>query len=614
MSQSKIEKELQRSFAIENRAVDEDQRTVEIAFSSELPYERSFGDEVLDHEPQSVRLDRLNGGAAVLVNHDTGDQVGVVESARIDDDRMGRAVIRFSRSDRGREIMQDVNDGIRQLVSVGYRIHKYEVTEREGVNDLVRVSDWEPYELSIVSIPADASVGVGRSAASEETEIAKGVQDMNDQVKDADTEVQREAAPEPQFDASAQINKIRTQENKRRSDIEMLATEYRSEELGKQAISEGWTVEDFNKKAMEEVGERNNRAKAQAKSKSDGDVDLSPSDQKRFSLFRLMESLSNPNDRKSTERAAFEHEVCAEAARGYGPDFQPRGEFIPESALNGVRTLNAGTATDGQELVATNLLAGSFIDVLRNSMVSQQVGARMMPGLVGNVDIPRQTSGSVATWISAEDGDSSESEPQFDVVQLTPKDLSVHTMATRRLTQQSTPAVEGLIRSDIAQAVALGLDLAVFHGTGAAGQPVGIAGQSGINTTSFTAAGAPTFSELVAMETEVANDNAVTGPMAYVLRPDMRGYLKSTEKFATTGMTLWEPGNTVNGYMTAVSNQITANTVFFGNFREVLVGEWGGLELNVDPYTHSLKGRTMFIVFKTADVAVRHPESFCVSS
>ncbi|MCK9563507.1 MAG: HK97 family phage prohead protease, partial [Bacteroidales bacterium] len=135
----------ERSYKV--REIDATARTVEIAFSSEEPYERWFGEEVLDHSPQSVRLDRLNGGAAVLVNHDTDDHVGVVESARIDSDKRGRAVIRFSRSERGEEIFQDVQDGIRTLVSVGYRIHKYEVTERKGQSDLVRVLDWEPYEV-----------------------------------------------------------------------------------------------------------------------------------------------------------------------------------------------------------------------------------------------------------------------------------------------------------------------------------------------------------------------------------------------------------------------------------------------------------------------------------
>ena len=127
-----IDKNLTREINIADfKRADEGKRTIEVAFSSEEVVERYFGDEVLDHNPQSVRLDRLNNGGAVLVEHDRNDQVGVVESARIDSDRVGRATLRFSKSKRGKEIYQDVLDGIRTLISVGYSVSKWDET-REG--------------------------------------------------------------------------------------------------------------------------------------------------------------------------------------------------------------------------------------------------------------------------------------------------------------------------------------------------------------------------------------------------------------------------------------------------------------------------------------------------
>ena len=113
-----------RSFDLQRDQISEDTRTVEIAFSSEMPVERNFGSEVLDHKPESVRLGRVNNSGPVLVNHNLDDQVGVIESARIDSDKVGRASIRFGKSDRAQEIFQDVQDGIRTQVSVGYAIHK----------------------------------------------------------------------------------------------------------------------------------------------------------------------------------------------------------------------------------------------------------------------------------------------------------------------------------------------------------------------------------------------------------------------------------------------------------------------------------------------------------
>lgn len=599
-------KPLERSFTIQERAADEEARTVEIAFSSEEPYERYFGVEVLSHDPHNVRLDRLMGGAAVLVNHDSSDQVGVVESARIDGDKRGRAVIRFSKSQRGQEIFQDVQDGIRQLVSVGYRVHKYEVEEREGQADLVTVTDWEPFELSLVAIPADATVGVGRSADQSETVEKPIVKEaiMPEEVK-TEQEVQK-----PAFDHEAERTKLRTEETRRRSTIDALADKYDLSDLGRTAIVEGWDVPTFNEKALEKIGERN--SKARAESKHDGELDLSAKDRSQFSMVRLMDAISNPNDRSARNRAGFELEVSAEAQRGFGGDFKCRGEFVPESLLGGKRDLSAGTATDGAELVASSLLAGSYIEVLRNASSVTRAGMTILSGLVGNVDIPRQTSAAASTWISAEDGDATESEPQFDQVSLSPKDLACYTEVTRRLLQQSTPSIERIVRMDLAKAQALGIDYAALYGSGSAGQPLGLSGQSGINTKDLAAAD-PTYAELVAMVALVMADNAIMGTPQWLIEANGWEALSTTSKQASgvEGNFILGDSGRIVGYNHILSNQVAAEDYFFGDFSQILCGEWGGLEINVDPYTHSLKGKIRYITFKTVDIAVRHPAAFC---
>ena len=150
---------------MEVRSYDQDNRTVELAFSSEIEVERWYGVEILDHSPASVRLDRLRDGGALLVDHDWSDQVGVVESVSIDADRRGRAVVRFGRSARADEIFNDIVDGIRKHVSVGYRVLAAQLQEvRDEYTDVYRITDWEPYEISIVSVPADTTVGIGRQA------------------------------------------------------------------------------------------------------------------------------------------------------------------------------------------------------------------------------------------------------------------------------------------------------------------------------------------------------------------------------------------------------------------------------------------------------------------
>jgi len=616
----------ERSFYLKRENVNVDERTVELAFSSEAEIERWFGVEILDHNPESVRLDRLRNGGAVLVNHNIGQQVGVTLSANIDKDKRARAVVKFSRSQFADEIFNDVNDGIRSLVSVGYMIHGYKEEKKDGIN-YIRATDWEPYEISFVSIPADVSVGVGRSDDLINLD-PEGKRMENETEETVVTKTETRAAPPVAFNPDAELAKMRKQESQRVESIRAMAGEQNLDELGRQAIDEGWTYEDFNERALKEIGKRN--AKAREESEESGDVGLSRRERQRFSFTRLMLALGHPQDRAAQRAAGFELEVSDAAAKKFGDDFTVRGAFIPQEVLFGgvsdieldsiyrgmrlqqlnlKRDLSAGTATDGAELVATNLLAGSFIDVLRNSMVTAKAGVRMLPGLTGIVDIPRKTSGSAAGWISAEDGDASNSDAQFDQVSLSPKDLACYTQVTRRLLLQSTPAIDGLVRDDLAVAIALGLDLATLYGSGAAGQPTGVRNQTGINTFNFAAA-APTYAEAVRMVKEVMADNALLGSLGYIIDPAGWEDAMTTAKAANTAVFLMDDNGKINGYNAHVTKQVTAEDWFFGNWADCLVGEWGGLELNVDPYTHSLKGKIRYVIFKTADVAVRHPESF----
>ena len=155
---------LLRGMAFTREAINVEARTVELAFASETPYERWWGVEILDCAPKAMRLQRIKSGAPLLCDHNTRDQIGVIESVQIGADKVARAVVRFGRSARAEEWFQDVVDGIRSSVSVGYEIHSAKLVETKDGVDTYRVDDWEPYEVSIVSVPADTSVGVGRAA------------------------------------------------------------------------------------------------------------------------------------------------------------------------------------------------------------------------------------------------------------------------------------------------------------------------------------------------------------------------------------------------------------------------------------------------------------------
>ena len=181
---------------IDLRALNEESRSVDVAFSSEQEVERWFGIEILDHSPRSIRMERMRTGAPLLLNHDPNRQIGVVRSADVDGDRKARANVEFSNSSLGEEIWRDVRDGIRQKMSVGYRIHDYDDSESRNGVDVYRVTDWEPYEISIVAVPADDSVGVGRAADQQETKSGE-IQMKEDKTAARHEERQEEIGQSP---------------------------------------------------------------------------------------------------------------------------------------------------------------------------------------------------------------------------------------------------------------------------------------------------------------------------------------------------------------------------------------------------------------------------------
>ncbi len=162
------QKPIHRTFSIERAAVSKDSRTVKLAFASDKPVEHWFGFLELSMKGSSMRTDRLDSGAPLLVDHDTRDVVGVVEGYSIGMDGIARASVRFGESVRANEVFNDVQGGIRQNVSVGFIVHKMDlIKEEKGSVPAYRSSDWEPYEISIVAVPADISVGVGRSKSAD---------------------------------------------------------------------------------------------------------------------------------------------------------------------------------------------------------------------------------------------------------------------------------------------------------------------------------------------------------------------------------------------------------------------------------------------------------------
>ena len=605
-----------RSFLIEAKP-DLENRTIELAFSSDAEIERWPGmAEVLSHAPGAVDLTRLNSGAPLLFNHSLDEVIGVCEQARIDPDGKGRAVVRFSRSEDGESVWQDIKDGILRNVSVGYKIKAIELTaERDGV-EVYTATSWEPYEVSVVSVPADISVGVGRSMEepdeSEPDETLEPVAEVELDTCSAQIEsnLNQKITTNTMSDTNKPDSSLAS-EKSRAEAILNAGERYNEVAMASEFVRSGKSEAEFKTALLEKVQARNATTV-----KSSAAVGLSDKEAQAFSFVKLFRALSEPSNVKAREEAGFELEAC-EAAAAKSGSRSLRGTLIPYDVLS-VRSTNilsdtissTGYTGTGKNTVATTLLSGSFIEVLRNKALVLQ-NATVLGGLVGNVDIPKQTTKTSATWIG-EDAAATSSDIDFGLVSLRAHTLAAKSEITRRLLNQSSLGVEALVRDDLAKSIALALDYASLYGDGSNNSPIGLNATNGIGFKGFAGAN-PTFVELVDMETKIALENADVASMAYLANAAFRGYAKSTKKFADASMdTIWGAGDMVNGYKALTSNQVANGDVWVGNWADLVVGLFGGLEVTVDPYSGSDRGRLKIVAMQDCDFAVRRPQSFCV--
>jgi len=587
-----------RAFSFRAEKLAENQ--LEVSFSSEEPYEMSREmTEILLHGSENVRLERLNNGAAVLVNHSPFQHVGVVEKAWLDADKKGRAILRFSKNSAAQEILQDIQDGIRTKLSVGYRIHTVEEEEVEGGKTLMRVTDWEPYELSIVSIPADDSVGVGRSEVYRD-DISNQTKSMNDNDKT--------------------IEVIQCERN-RATDIINLGKQFSCEREAQAAISAGTSADQFRAEILQRMQPPQAEVPA-VNTKADLNLGVPERDMRGFSVLKAIRQLSDPKERLD----GIELEMSREIERRTGATAQ--GFFLPMNDLPAMhrRDLTAGSAASAGNLIATELHGDRFIDMLDASMLVKQLGATILDGLIGNVDIPRQITAPTATT-KGETAAATDGTPTTDLVSLTPHRVPMTIDLSKQFMLQSSVSAENWMRRRLAIALALAEDSLAISGDGTGTNPTGILSTSGIGAVAIgTNGGAPTWAHIVKLEEEVSVDNALLGSLAYLTTPQAKSKLKQTEKATNTAQFLWDnaaPGpifGSVNGYRAAASTQVPSNltkgtgtdlsAIIFGNFTDLILASWGGLDIVVDPYSGAGTGQLKITMTIFMDIGIAHPQSF----
>lgn len=656
-------------------------RTRALTFSSEgTVVQRWYGGERLDHSADAVRMDFMNSGnAPLLLYHDQRQIIGVIESANIGRDKKGHAMARFGRSDDAQEALDNADDGIGTNVSVGYRLHEMTLESSKDGYDVYRITDWEPFESSIVSVPADPVVGIGRgtqhvsmdahtrgsehAAAGEETRASPNAEqpttprEGNTMTTEtagtagkegagsgngAAAEAARAAAAAGNGNGNGSGGGVQTPRGPSAMEVEQGriraitnmcdACEVKDEGMIKRWISSGAKVEDVSEEVMAIVkhrGELNRKSVVPQ-------LDLSAGEVRRFSIVRAIKACSE-NDWKE---AGFEAECSREISKRlqkvpdskkfYVPyDVQQRS-IEPAAIASTRRALNmrgvapwqqradtVGTSAAGGYLVETMNLG--FIELLRNRAVLYRMGATQLSGLVGNVNVPKQTAPGTPYWLASETTQITEAEQTFAQLPLSPHTVGAYTEISRLLLLQSSPGVEGIVNADLAAVSALAVDLGGLVGTGSSGQPTGIKNASGVGVAASGDMSTIAYTGQLDYQVAVANANVVPSRGGYVTTPTVASKLMQRTRFANTATPLWD-GNLwdANGPLAAAgfpgmsSNQMPASAMYFGDWESLVIAEWGVLEIEVNPYANFQAGIIGIRAMMTIDVGLRYPAAFCI--
>lgn len=618
---------LARSIAIERTGEGKDQAFT-ASLSSEEPYGRYYGIEILDHGEKAIDLSRAADGLPLLWGHDghtRGTVVGRVENLRVEDKRL-RGDLRFFSTPDAQDVRTIVSEGHREM-SIGYTVErmKLESTDSKTQQSTYRATRWQPMEASIVAVPADHTVGVGRDA---DDQVVETVIDQPEQLvpapiapaepvvirqADAGTLTKVEIMSETQAPAAKDTSV---------ADIITLGERYAAQggdKVAQEYLRSGRaSMPEFQGILLEKIGTKASEAKPAT-------IGMSAREAGQFSVVRLIHALANPHDQQARAAAGFEFEASEASLQAQKRGLRAGAQAtIPVDVLHHAqRDLIVATSTMGGYTVGTDMRGGSFLDILRNRTMLIRAGATVLSDLQGVVAIPTKAASATAYWV-AENVAPTEGNITFGQLTMTPKTVGAYVDFSRKLTLQSSIAIEQMVRMDLIDQLAVAIDVAGLAGAGTGSEPSGILTSTSVGTaTAGTNAGAPTWQLMVDLETAVANGNADVGSLAYFVNSKTRGKLKTVTKStsAVAGF-IWEGGAApVNGYQAHVTNQLPSNltkgtstaicsAAIFGNFADLVIGQWGGLDLLVDPYSGSTAGTMRVVALQDIDILIRRNASF----
>lgn len=568
---------------------EEETGVIEFSLSSSEPYRRWFGTEILNHNDSAVQLERINGGsAAFLFNHDRDAYIGTLTRGWLEDGKLRvRAVFELDNDDNplARKIYRSVINGTLKSVSVGYSYDEVMFEERDG-EDYIIATRWTPFEGSIVTVPADATVGIGRSFAEDRENLDRKSEVVVSPTASSTTRQERSLMEETSVDK----DKLLREERERTASIYACGNKHNCPELAAKAVEEGWSVMELRSHILASLPEQRPVAAAL------NATDLSPKERESYSFLR---AIGHAAGRVSSSDAGLELEVSRHIESKVGKP--PQGIYVDQSFLiDQKRDLFTTVPEAAGVLIETELLSERFISALYNESAFLPLGVTYLRGLTGNIEIPREGTFQRGYWV--EEGVVIPTEDAtFNKISLTPKKLAVRAKMTVEMMTQSSIDLENLTRNRLIRGLALELDRSIGFGTGLGEEPLGILSHPETRNIVLGANGGELdWAAVVAMQGEVDSQNAMNGgDFSYVVNARTKAKLMTTlDQSSGSGNWIWQMRNTegsIAGYRARCSNQIPNNLVkgtatnltaaFFGDFSNVLLGLWTGLDIAIDPYT-----------------------------
>ncbi|MBB8130547.1 phage major capsid protein [Escherichia coli] len=642
-----------------------DQYEFEIAFSSTQPYQRQFWDEqnqemvvldeILVHTPEAVDLSRLNNNAPLLFNHNFDNHIGVVCNARIDADNVGRALVKFSKHGTlANDIRNKVIEGTMEKISVGYDIKEYHI---DYAKSQLIVSKWIPHEISWVTVPADDSVGLNRSLNTitvnleakrdmtkeqieqvkdeEEKEVAQVEETPVEENKEPEVEETQERQVEENEEnenledgkdaehsessdddrgtvreeeemteereaAPVEEEKIEVAERSEEDELEIreIARELNidDEELKRALAIKDMTPEAFRTKAL------NNITNAQRNNEQIKDSKM----EKTFDLNNVIRSLVDgealgANEAEFSAMAATATMQRGRAARG-------GSVFVPAAAMRAAAAGN--TKADLTAITDEKLMTESYIEMLMPESVLGRLGVTVYSGLTSPTAIPKMTKSSVdAFGFVDENGAAPESKAEFANVKLSPKTFAGGNPISRQ-SLKTVPGIATLITDHINKAVRIKLEQLILSDKENARGPAGLVKQL-VDGGRVEKKAAFSYKDFLKEIAKLTDAGVPAQAIKFAMSGATAAELESTLKDNGVSGYIIENGK-LAGYEVVTSGVIPADHIVLGDFSGITIGEWGGLELDMDDTTYRAQSAIVPRIWVDLDYVVTQPEALKV--